>query len=87
MKTIKLWKAFGVLAHEKKPVYTVNPIADYIDTSDQVDVVLPDCVSVHESVTGDVLFEINGQYAKLITTKDGHPVLISGDQRVTLAEA
>lgn len=56
---MKIYKSYGVLAHEKQPVYTVDRPASEI--YDVVDVVLPEGWETCEGVYGD----------KLICSPDG----------------
>lgn len=53
---VKLYKSYGVLAHEGFPVYTQHTPAS--DIYDLVTVTIPDAIGVNEA--GDVLVDIKG---------------------------
>lgn len=57
--THKLYASYGVLAHEKQPVYTDGLPAS--DIYDLVTVDLPAGVSIHHNAEGETLVDIDGQ--------------------------
>lgn len=56
---MKLYESMGVLAHEKKPVYTVAGPAS--DAWEEILVDVPDEVEISENAMGEKLVDIDGQ--------------------------
>ena len=75
--THKLYASYGVLAHEKQPVYTDGlPVSDIYDI---VTVDLPALVSIHHNAAGETLVDIDGQvylFDDILSTDDqDQPIL------------
>ena len=56
--TIKIYDSYGVLAHEKQPVYTIACPASEI--YDVITVELPDEIIVGRNEIGDLLLDLDG---------------------------
>lgn len=54
----KIYANYGVLAHEKEPVYTRIPIVD--ELADELTVVIPDEYMPYETIYGDIAVIISG---------------------------
>ena len=85
MKNVKLFGAMGVIAHEKKPIWSVTKNADYKDTTISKIFNLPEGVETYVNESGETCFSISGAPAELISIK-GAPVLVSEGKMVTLQE-
>lgn len=57
MKTLEIYKNYGVLAAEKRNVYTYGREHAHAVCSDKLTVEIPEDFDVCESVTGDMLVE------------------------------
>lgn len=57
-KTMKIYESYGVLAHEKKPVFSVDIPAS--DAYDEIRVYIPDEVEISENAMGEKLVDIEG---------------------------
>ena len=56
--SIRMYKSYGVLAHEKVAVYSVRVPAS--DAYEVVNVTLPDDVEAYETVSGDTVVVLDG---------------------------
>lgn len=74
MRTIKIYKSYGVLAHEKQPVYTVsNPASDIYDV---ITVGIP--VKTWENQYGEIGVTLDGEdylLSDVITNRGDAPVM------------
>ena len=87
--TIKLYKSYGVLAHEKRPVYTISAPAS--DAYDEITVEVP--VPVWENTMGELCVTLGGVdylMQDALTEWGEKPVLVYHDgeysRRITLSE-
>ena len=55
MKTAEIYKSWGVLAHEKQPVYTFDVPAS--DIYDKISIEIPDGWSISENTVGQTLVD------------------------------
>lgn len=67
MSRLKAYANYGVLAHEKKTVYTAGEPVGTATHSEQINIILPDKFKVDENAAGE----------QLVTTPDGHVFLAS----------
>ena len=56
---MKLYESYGVLAHEKKPVYSINIPAS--ESYNEITVCIPEEVAICENAAGEKLAEIDGK--------------------------
>ncbi len=54
----KIYANYGVLAHEKQPVYTTIPIVD--ELADELTVIIPDEYEPYMSVCGNICVIVDG---------------------------
>lgn len=60
MTTLKAYANYGVLAHEKKTLYTIGGSAETATYSEEVEVILPEGFEVDENVAGGQLITVPG---------------------------
>ena len=74
--TYKLYESYGVLAHEKTPIYS-----DQIPASDAYNVItvdIPDEYPLSENAAGETLIDIDGGtylLQEVLSNRGDHPVL------------
>lgn len=78
--TIKIYASYGVLAHEKRPVYTESaPISDIYDA---LTVELPNDITTYVGAWGDRIFEVcEKRYlaSEILTNWGDEPALVWSD--------
>lgn len=79
---MKLYESYGVLAHEKKPVYTIDAPAS--EAYNVITVYIPDEFKICNNIYGEKLIEIKGEtylLSDILTNYGEKPCLWFGEKR------
>lgn len=62
MKTLEIYANYGVLAHEKKVIYTYPESKSSAKYSEKITVEIPESVKCSENYYGEILLEVPGSH-------------------------
>lgn len=64
MQKIKAFANYGMLAHEKEPVFTLHRLVSEI--SDEIEIEIPDEFKISQNYSGEYLIDIPGKHTYLL---------------------